>query len=208
MKLLLLHPPLDDPTLPYHSTAYLKGHLVANGFTDVTMRDINIEFVNYTFEPRIFAEFNEEADRRLHALELQAHLSYQKQEEYQSLCGKMRTDIASLEHAVQGFRSRDAFLDYGQYVKNLNCIVRYYDLLGALSYPAENIGFLQRNRGRYSTFNLRDLLDGDLGARVCFPFEKYFYERLATDPDFRNADLVASVSYMITSSTMRFIWPG
>ena len=111
------------------------------------MRDINIEFVNYTFEPRIFAEFNEEADRRLHALQLQAHLSYQKQEEYQSLCGKMRTDIASLEHAVQGFRSRDAFLDSaGQYVKNLNCIVRYYDLLGALSYPAENIGFLQRSR--------------------------------------------------------------
>ena len=74
MKLLLLHPPLDDPTLPYHSTAYLKGHLVANGFTNVTMRDINVEFVNYTFEPRIFAEFNEEADRRLHVLGSQAHL--------------------------------------------------------------------------------------------------------------------------------------
>jgi anaerobic magnesium-protoporphyrin IX monomethyl ester cyclase len=190
MKLLLLHPPLDDPTLPYHSTAYLKGHLVANGFTDVTMRDINVEFVNYTFEPRIFAEFNEEADRRLHVLGSQAHLSYQKQEEYQSLCGKMRTDLASLERAVQGFRSPEAFLDYGQYVKNLNSIVRYYDLLGALSYPAENIGFLQRHRGRYSTFNLRDLLDGNLGTLVCFPFEKYFYERLATDRDFRDADLI------------------
>ena len=100
------------------------------------------------------------------------------------------TDLASLERAVQGFRSPEAFLDYGQYVKNLNSIVRYYDLLGALSYPAENIGFLQRHRGRYSTFNLRDLLDADLGTLVCFPFEKYFYQRVATDPDFRDSDLI------------------
>jgi hypothetical protein len=51
MKLLLVHPSLDDPTLPYHSTAYLKGHLPPMGLQMWKMRDINVEFVNYTFEP-------------------------------------------------------------------------------------------------------------------------------------------------------------
>ena len=35
MNITLAHPPLDDPTLPYHSTAYLAGHLAHNGFRDV-----------------------------------------------------------------------------------------------------------------------------------------------------------------------------
>src|SRR3954454_20593781 len=51
MKLVLVHPPLDDPTIPYHSTASLAGPLVHCGFTDVAIRDVNIELVNWTFEP-------------------------------------------------------------------------------------------------------------------------------------------------------------
>src|SRR5207253_2841917 len=158
--------------------------------TDVKMRDINVEFVNYTFEPRVFAEFNEEADRRLRVLGNKAYLDFQEQEEYQGLCSKGRTDIVALERAVQGFRSPEAFLDYGQYIKNLNRIVGYLELLGALSYPAESVGFTQRTKGRFSYFSLRDLLDGSLGSRVCFPFEKYFNERLTTDRDFQEADLI------------------
>jgi hypothetical protein len=64
MRLVLAHPPLDDPTLPYHSTAYLAGHLVHNGFTDVVTRDINIEFVNWTFEADVLHAFY---DERRHA---------------------------------------------------------------------------------------------------------------------------------------------
>ena len=190
MKLLLVHPPLDDPTLPYHSTAYLKGNLVAQGFTDVTMRDINVEFVNYTFEPSVFAEFNDEADRRIGALGSRTHLGFEEQEEYLGLCSKRRTDISSLEQAIQGFRSQDVFLDYAQYIKNLNCVVGYLELLGALSYPAENVGFTQRTKGRFSYFSLHDMFDRRLASRVCFPFEKYFQERLPGDGDFRQADVI------------------
>lgn len=190
MNLLLIHPPLDDPTLPYHSTAYLKGNLAAQGFTDVVMRDINIEFVNYTFEPSVFSEFNEEADRRLRELGSRAHMSYPEQEEYHALFSAPRTDVSNLRRAVRGFRERDPFLDYQEYLKNLNCVTSYQQLLGSLSYPAENLGFTQRTRGRFSYFSLRDLLDGDLGSRVCYPFERYFMERLVKDRDFRNADMI------------------
>jgi hypothetical protein len=54
MNITLIHPPLDDPTLPYHSTAYLAGHLNHNGFSNVVMRDLNVEFVNYCItEPAV-----------------------------------------------------------------------------------------------------------------------------------------------------------
>jgi hypothetical protein len=41
MKIVLIHPPLDDPTIQY-ATAYLAGHLRAKGLDDVVMRDVNI----------------------------------------------------------------------------------------------------------------------------------------------------------------------
>jgi len=50
MRLTLVHPPFDDPTLPYHSTAYLTGHLMHTGFHEVATRDLNIEFINYALE--------------------------------------------------------------------------------------------------------------------------------------------------------------
>jgi hypothetical protein len=52
---------LDDPTVPYHSTAYLKGHLAANGFDDVTLRDVNVEYVNWLLRPDTVAAMNERA---------------------------------------------------------------------------------------------------------------------------------------------------
>ncbi len=53
MRVTLVHPPFDDPTLPYHATAYLAGHLAANGFTDVATRDVNVEFVNWCLEESV-----------------------------------------------------------------------------------------------------------------------------------------------------------
>jgi len=216
MKLLLVHPPLDDPTLPYHSLAYLKGNLVANGFHDAVVRDINIEYVCYTFEPGPFAEFNAECDRRIQDLAARPRLNYLEQEEYQALVSSNRTTIEELQRAAQGFRVRESVLDYRLYLKNLNCLTGYLGLLGALSYPAENLGFTQRTRGRFSYFNLKDLFDSDLAARVCWPFEKYFMDRLAQDEDFINADVLGiSAVYdhqlchaVHLARIVKRVWPG
>lgn len=39
MKWVLAHPPLDDPTIPNHSTAYLAGHRAHCGFTGIKGRN-------------------------------------------------------------------------------------------------------------------------------------------------------------------------
>src|SRR5947209_8533780 len=76
MKLTLVHPPFDDPTLPYHSIAYLAGHLKHNGFSQVHMRDLNIEFVNYALQEDVIQSFYREADARICLLKQQSHLTF------------------------------------------------------------------------------------------------------------------------------------
>lgn len=112
MKITLIHPPIDDPTLPYHSTAYPAGNLVHNGFTDVAMRDLNIEFVNYCLEQKIVETFYEDGEKRLGELGRRSHLNLIEQKEYLDLWKWQPIDPGNLRLAVSQLRTRETFLDY------------------------------------------------------------------------------------------------
>ncbi|MGO8790118.1 MAG: B12-binding domain-containing radical SAM protein [Terriglobia bacterium] len=189
MKMTLIHPPLDDPTVPYHSTAYLKGHLAANGFHDVTMRDINIEYVNWLLQPATVAAMNDEAGRRLEDIRGSGALGYEAQEKYYALLATGRSDPAAIERATKEMRTSESFVDFPRYVKNLRSLTSYLAMLGALSYPAEHDGFSQMTRGRYSMARMGDLLDPELAQQVCLPFTQFFDLALAHDPAFGETDL-------------------
>ena len=188
MRFTLMHPPLDDPTLPYHSNAYLKGSLVHNGFTDVMMRDINVEFVRYCMEEKNVNEFFAEGERRLREIHLRDSLTFREQEEFYGLWAANRIDGGSVEQAARDFRDKDSFLDFQRYLKNVNLLIRYFGFLGALSYPSEIANFRHMTRARYSIYNLRDLFNKELDETICYPFLKYFDDRLRSDPGMRETD--------------------
>jgi hypothetical protein len=81
-------------------------------------------------------------------------------------------------------RELEPFLDFRTYVENLNTLSRYMSTLGVLSYPAENNGFSQMTRGRYSAASMKDLLSPDIGRQVCGPFSAYFEASVANDVRF------------------------
>ena len=135
MKLTLMHPPLDDPTVPYHSTAYLKGHLAANGFHDVSMRDINIEYVNWLLRPDTVATINDEANSLLASSRGTGTLGHETQEKYYGVLAAGRSDPAEIERAASGMRSKDAFLNFPLYVKNLNTLTNYTHPAGSALVP-------------------------------------------------------------------------
>ncbi len=196
MKILLAHPPLDDPTLPYHATAYLAGHLVHSGFADVVIRDVNIEMVNWALEEQNVAAFYEEAARRLSAFERQAALSFAEQEEYLALWRQRRVRYDDLRHAAAGMRDRRCFLSFPDYQRYQTDLSDYMEMLGALGYPSELTTFRLANRGRFSPYNLRDLFDPILGGRICQVFDRFLDGRLAADEQFSSADCVGiSVAY-------------
>jgi radical SAM family protein len=190
VKITLIHPPLDDPTIPYHATAYLAGHLIHNGFTDVAMRDLNVEFVNYCLEAGTLNAFCEAAEERLRLLGGQASLSFEEQEQYYALTVAPRPNAAEVTRAAAAFRDPKTFLDYRSYLSSVNCLTGHFGFLGALTYPAEIDGFTVKTRGRMSIYNLNDLLSHDLGQRVCYPLERYFEERLNHDAGLRTSDLL------------------
>jgi hypothetical protein len=185
-----MHPPLDDPTLPYHSTAYLAGQLIHNGFSDVVLRDVNIEFVNYCLRKETVARFCEDA-RRLHSdLRGRSRLNFQEQEQFHNLAGAPQIDPEEIAAAAAGFRDRAQFEDFPTYLRNLKRFTSYMGLLGALSYPAQIQDLMHMARGRFSNYNLDDLLNVTLGSSICGPFERYFHEFLAHDEQLKAADVL------------------
>ncbi len=189
MKITLIHPPLDDPTIPYHSTAYLAGHLNHSGFADVRMRDLNIEFVNYCLEPNIVNAFYAEGESRLRVHGQADYLGFQEQEQYYSLSVAPRVDAAELQQAAMALRKHDTFLDYSTYVASVNRLTAYFGFLGALSYPADIDSFTLKTRGRVSLYNLADLFNAELAARACCPLVRYFEGRLCHDVELATTDL-------------------
>jgi hypothetical protein len=187
MTIMLIHPPLDDPTIPYHSTAYLAGHLRANGFCDVKLRDINIEYLDNAIKPETVSALYCEAESRLVALDSKRTLGYEDQEIYYGLLAARRLDPAEIAQAATALRHKDTFLDFSTYLKSMNTMTSYLAFLGALCYPSENRGFAQLARGRFSVACMKDLLNNSLLEQVCFPFTRYFYKHIVPDPEFQNA---------------------
>jgi hypothetical protein len=189
MNMMLIHPPLDDPTIPYHSTAYLKGHLQQKGFTRVTLRDLNVEFVNHLLQPDTIVSILEEGRRKITDISRKSFLSYQDQEEYYRLLASLNAKPETIRRAAAGLRDPNLFLDFNSYRQNVDVISEYINMLGALAYPCEYMDFSPASRGRFSVGNLPDLLDPDLGEKVCMPFARYFKNTIAHDPTFAATDL-------------------
>ena len=187
MKMTFIHPPLDDPTLPYHSLSYLKGQLAHSGFTQVGMRDINIEFVNYCLAAENVDFFARERERRLQKLGKCAELNLLQQEEFLGLWTQQSIDPAMLAQAVTAMRDRRQLLEYDSYLKNVDLLNSYFRSLGALSYPAGIDNFKQFTRNNYSIYNFNDLFNFELARKTCYPFAHFFEERLANDPELRNS---------------------
>lgn len=216
MKITFAHPPLDDPTLPYHSTAYLAGHLAQNGFEDVAIRDVNIEFVNWCLERETVASLYDVVERRLRGLEAKSSLSFQEQEEYYALWVQDPIELGRLHRAVSGLRQWEEFLDWNSYRENVNTVLRYFSFLGGLSYPAEIANFHHVSRGRFSFYNLKDLFNPELAVQTCALFARFLEERLVHDAELRATDCLGiSIVYdhqifhaLHLARWFKRTWPG
>lgn len=215
MKTVFIHPPLDDPTIPYHSTAYLHGHLTKNGFHDVSTRDLNVEFADYCLQEETVRAFLRVADRRLAELHSRALLSFAEHEEAYGLWAAARADFSSLQQAADCLRDRRSFLQWEPYRRSIYQVEHYLQSIAALCYPADIVNFRLRFQGRFSLYNFEDLLNEDLCRKICFPLEKFFQERCITDPELLASDCIGiSIVYdhqllpaLYLARLIRQAWP-
>jgi anaerobic magnesium-protoporphyrin IX monomethyl ester cyclase len=206
MKITFIHPPLDDPTLPYHATAYLKGNLAKNGFPDVSMRDVNVEFVNYCLDEHNVIAFQEEFRCSLDRLSGRPELAFLEELELLELYKTGETvSPDALAEATACLRNKETFLDYPAYVKSVRLINQYFSRLGALCFPATFRNFEQSSRINYSIYNLGDLLNRELADRACRCFARYFHERLSHDEEFQQTDCFG-ISIPYDHQLMHAMW--
>jgi anaerobic magnesium-protoporphyrin IX monomethyl ester cyclase len=190
MHITFIHPPFDDPTIPYHSLAYLHGHLTHSGFTDVSVRDLNVEFFNYCLEERVSNELGDEVERRLGRLRSKTGLTFGEQEEFYGLWSVPTSDHATTARAAEAMRRNDTFTSYATYLECVKPLEAHYRRLDALCYPAYLRNFKLKNHGRYSIYHLDDLFNEDLGHKICFPIDKFFFDRCLADRGLLSADCI------------------
>ena len=207
MKIVLVHPPLDDPTLPYHSSAYLTGHLRKNGFNDVSARDINIEFVNYCLREQIINELLEEGERRRVSFEQSPRLTFIEQDQFVDGLAATRFEPSRIQRAAQQLRTRETFLDYDLYLHNVDILNRYFGFIGSLSYPMGVRNFRLTARGRFSYYNFDDLFSEELSDGIGFAFSRYFHAQLASDAEFREAGCIG-ISVIYDHQLPYSLWLG
>ncbi|HEV2963992.1 MAG TPA: radical SAM protein [Candidatus Angelobacter sp.] len=191
MNITFIHPPLDDPTIPYHSTAYLRGNLLKNGFTNVRTRDLNVEFVNYCLEEDVIKSFYQDIEHKINEYGRKRSLTFTEQEDFYSLwAGPGMLEPSAPRQAAAALRSRERFTEYESYVANVKCLRQHFKLLGTLCHPAEISDFKIKSRGRYSIYSLNDLLNAELCHKICYPIDRYFSDRCANDQDLVWSDCI------------------
>ena len=215
MRTVLIQPPLDDPTMPYHATAYLAGHLRAHGHSVVT-RDLNVEFCDWSVQTETVEGLRVEAKRRLELLTRRASLGFAEQEEAYLLLRALNEEAGSALAAASALRSLDTFADLSLYRKQEEALKRHFTLLGALSFPAGTRDFGLRENSRFSLFHVDDLFDAQLVERAGAVVRMFLEQRVASDLDFVSADLFGiSLTYdqvllpgLLLARFLREAFPG
>ncbi|MGH9199146.1 MAG: hypothetical protein ACRD1T_25875, partial [Acidimicrobiia bacterium] len=140
-KNLLLYPPLTDPTAPYHSPSYLKGHAASRGFTAIDIRDTNIEGFHHAVKLRNAHRLIQHIHARRARLQSQYELTDDEQQELALLLCERVWSHERLSKAIRDLQRADAFYDYSRYRSAVGQIRLWMRLLSCLGFPGQFDGF-------------------------------------------------------------------
>ena len=154
-------------------------------------RDLNVEFVNYCLEQATAKQYQDEMERRLRRFQAKASLTLEEQEEFYGLWTALNCNNNHLaRQAAEALRDGNTFIHFDVYRESSNQLESYFKSMAALCYPADVMNFKFRNHGRYSIYNLNDLFNGELSRKICYPLEKFFFDRCVSDADLRASDCI------------------
>ncbi|MEV0253783.1 B12-binding domain-containing radical SAM protein [Streptomyces sp. NPDC050732] len=190
VKVLLLYPPLTDPTAPYHSLTYLRSHVVAQGFPDVGIRDTNVEAFHHTLLPDRHRAVVERAHRRRAHLLAARDLTAEEQRELALLLTAEVSDLRALTAAVDTLRSAEEFYDYRRYRAAVGRIQAWMGLLSTLGHPGQFRGFELHAAPHLNVSDTRTLRSPSVLARVNAPFQPYYDDVLLPEIEAARYDIV------------------
>jgi radical SAM family protein len=194
--IVLVYPPLTDPTSGYHSLSYLDAFARSHGLEQARIIDANIESFYFSLtenEAKKTLRIVQERRTRLEA----GDSSGLNDREQTALWVAGRTSPEEVRAAVGILKDPDAFYQYPLYRWATERVISWMNTLSATGAPGSfgaNSGFSFFASDVINWFSLEDLRNRDLIDRINRPFEGYVTELLL--PRLRDADLVGmNVTY-------------
>jgi hypothetical protein len=176
LQAMLLYPPITDSTSPYHSLIYLASFARSAGFTDIAIRDTNIEALNFCARPDVVAAMT--ADWRSRRRELGAHptLSGAEQLEYFQLVRAEAVQPDGVAAAIATLRDPVRFYRYDAYKEAVARLTLWLETLSCSGWPGqfEPGGHSLRRSGWLNLSSVTDLTNERLLERLVGPFVLYF----------------------------------
>ena len=188
--MLLLYPPLTDPTSPYHSLTYLRSHAVAQGFCDITIRDTNIEAFHHTLRPGPYRRVVQDARQRQRELLARTAPSEPEEREMALLLTAEVADRDALLAAVRTLRSPEEFYDYARYRAAVGRIQGWMGVLSTLGFPGQFHGFDLTAGEHLDLSNTASLRAPGVLERLNQPFRPYWEEVLLPQVTAEAYDLI------------------
>lgn len=179
MRVVLIYPPLLDPSAGYHSLAYLKSFAAARRDDAISVIDANIDAVCHLTDrvvvDRILAE---RFERRRLLLDMVSELDDGLADELGELVKLDAFRPDELQTAVRVLRDPVAFYEYPNYRWAVERIVLWMSLLGTLGEPGQFVDGFRLQWRTWHPSAVADLANPELLEKLNRPFFTYYEEVL------------------------------
>lgn len=169
---LLLYPPVTDPTSPYHSLTYLDSYAQSRGYPAADIIDVNVAAFHYSYTPDAASWLAE----RLAAVRREQPAGLRER----ALMLEVGTpDPDAVRSAVGVLKDPVRFYDYEQYYQAVSQVQSWMNALGAVGSPGQfRAGFQLAALPQFQAGPAAAMADHHELARLSRPFEPYYEQVL------------------------------
>ncbi len=189
MRVEFVYTPTADPTCPWGSLYMLKGYLQETTNHQVTVRDLNIEWLHYMLEDASLRKIEHEIERQKAYYESKPFLSGIEQFAYLRLLHPIEVPShEEMKAAVSVLQSNTRFYEVDAYFQAITSLKKWERALSRVSYPGVFDKFSRYSFGPFlnptsSADIVAELADHQLGFFCSFLEERYLPELAKSPPD-------------------------
>ncbi|MFK5664403.1 B12-binding domain-containing radical SAM protein [Pseudomonas shirazica] len=177
--ILIINPPIVDPTMPPHFAAYLAGAIKESGLTcSVRFDDLNVLILNHLTSAEGFGAAQKKCNALHDTIKQKTKLSRLEELQYRKLFKMRGLTYKAILEARSILTSKDKFYDFGKYQGAARLISRYIDATTATALPGM-YSFWELDLTTYGDLSsVDDLSDASYLAMLCSPFQEFLDEYL------------------------------
>ncbi|WP_322614505.1 B12-binding domain-containing radical SAM protein [Pseudomonas sp. BIC9C] len=171
---LIINPPIVDPTMPPHFAAYLVGAMKNSGLAcSIRFDDLNVSILNHLTSAQGFDTVQRECDMLLENIKKKKELSKLDELQYKHISQIFGLTHEAIAEARSILTSTTKFYEFGQYQGAANLISRYIDATTATALPGM-YSFWELDLSTYGDLSSADdLSDPTFLELLCKPFQHF-----------------------------------